>query len=497
MEEQEKRDEMTTPYLRPFPIFILLLVTIFIFEAVIMAFFTLIPPLPTFNEAIIDAFLLTILASPLFFLVVVRPMVRNIEELKQAKAALREAHDKLEVRVEERTANLKESNILLKDEIAEREKVETALRESEGEFRSLSQEFNTLLDAIPDSLILLSPDLEIEWANKSCKCGNGTNARGGTKGHCYDICHGQKSVCEDCPTLKSFETGEAAESRITRPDGRINVVRAYPIKDETGKVTKVIEIATDVTDKIKLQEEAMTASHLASLGELAAGVAHEINNPINGIINYAQMLVNKNPRGSDTFDVAGRIMAEGDRVAVIVRGLLSFAREGRREGKEEVSLSGVLSDCLTLTRKQFEKEHIALTIDMDDTLPRVKAHHQQLQQVFLNIMNNARYALNEKFSNGSPEKKLEISSEEIEGADGRYVRVIFHDHGPGIPAGVREKMFDPFFSTKPKQEGTGLGLSISHGIVSDHGGRLHCEAEEGEYTRIMVDLPVIKAKEDT
>jgi two-component system NtrC family sensor kinase len=251
-----------------------------------------------------------------------------------------------------------------------------------------------------------------------------------------------------------------------------------------------------VTDKASLEAEAMTASHLASLGELAAGVAHEINNPINGIINYAQIFANRSKSGGQEAEIAGRIIREGERIAGIVRSLLSFARE-RKEEKVPVRLQIILFESLTLSEAQFRKDGIELMMDFSSDLAEVIANPQQIQQVFLNIISNARYALNQKYRRAHKNKVLEISGKNIVIDDLPFVRLVFHDRGTGIPASVLSKVMNPFFSTKPSGQGTGLGLSISHGLIRDHGGRLTIESAEGQYTRITIDLPVggVSAKE--
>jgi signal transduction histidine kinase len=250
----------------------------------------------------------------------------------------------------------------------------------------------------------------------------------------------------------------------------------------------VIEIASDITEKTALQAESMRAAHLASIGELAAGVAHEINNPINGIINYAQMMLDERAAANADCEIPNRIMKEGDRVATIVRSLLSFAVE-RKEEKRPVRVEDILSDTLALSATQLRKEGILLKVNMPEELPGIVAHAQQIQQVFLNIINNARYALNCKYPGASDDKILEVRGEETASPGGRQVKITFHDRGTGISADKIGKVIDPFFTTKPRGVGTGLGLSISHGIICDHGGKLFIQSVEGQFTKVHVLLP--------
>lgn len=149
--------------------------------------------------------------------------------------------------------------------------------------------------------------------------------------HCYELWHNNSEPCEDCHVTKCFRTGEPENSRRTTLNKRLLDSRAFPIKDEDNNVLNTIIVVTDITEKTNLEAEAVRAGHLASLGELAAGVAHEINNPINGIINYAQIIANKSEMRSKESDIANRIIKEGNRIAVIVSSLLSFARERKEE----------------------------------------------------------------------------------------------------------------------------------------------------------------------
>ncbi len=412
----------------------------------------------------------------------------NIIKRKKAEEELQDYKEHLEVLVSKRTAELASAVDNLHAEVVKHQQTAEALRSSEKKFRELSQEFNTLLNAIPDRLVLMSPDLKVLWVNRVGLASLLKDEVDMTDHYCYTLWHGQKNPCNNCPVISSFSSGEPTVSEITTSDGRLWSSRAYPIKDDEGKVKSVMEVSTDITEKVLMQAQRVRANHLASIGELAAGVAHEINNPINGIINYAQILRNRTEEGSRERDVSERIIKEGERVAFIVKSLLSFARE-RKEEKVPVHVSAILSDALSLTEVHLRKNAIGLTIQMPEKLPKIRAHPQQVQQVFLNIINNARYALNEKYPQADPDKVFIIRGEERIADSQRYVCLVFEDHGTGIPEDALGKVMNPFFTTKPVNIGTGLGLSISHGIISDHGGKIEIESREGLYTRVRVLIP--------
>ncbi|MBI5633894.1 MAG: PAS domain-containing protein [Nitrospirae bacterium] len=417
-------------------------------------------------------------------------VARDITAQKRDAADLMTYRNRLEELVDQRTNELAETNENLRMEILSHKETAEALQLSEGRFRQLSQQFNVLLDAIPDSLVLMSPELKVMWANKSARQ-TLMPAEAQHSEYCYTLWHKQDRPCDNCPVLKSFQSGNPEAIQLSTPDSRIWAVRSYPIKNDQGEVESVMELSTDITEKKSIQAEQMRANHLASIGELAAGVAHEINNPINGIINYAQIIVNSAGPADREYEIAKRIIKEGERISFIVTSLLSFARE-RKEEKIPVQVQQVLSDTLALTETQLKKSGIDLRLEIDPHIPLIKGHAQQIQQVFLNIINNARYALIQKYPNSDPDKIFRITAGEaiIDGEP--FVQIVFEDHGIGIPAHIVDKVMSPFYTTKPVGIGTGLGLSISHGIVVDHDGRLSVESEEGAYTRIIVALPAYK-----
>ena len=294
--------------------------------------------------------------------------------------------------------------------------------------------------------------------------------------------------CEFCLLPKSVQSNEIQQTEALRSEGEYFDIVYSPFTDMEGTV-KIIVLLRDITEKMTMEAETMRAAHLASIGELAAGVAHEINNPINSIINLAQILFNDCEQGSQEKDVTGRIIKEGDRIADIVCSLLSFARE-RNELKSPVNMHEIMEETLSLVGSLLRKDNIDLRVNISLHLPNIIAQPQQIQQIFLNILNNARYALTQKYPGIHKNKVLEIQGQDITINEHEYVRIIFLDNGTGIPKDVIRKVINPFFSTKPPGKGTGLGLIITHGIVSNHGGKLQIESIEDEFTKIIIDFPV-------
>ena len=363
-----------------------------------------------------------------------------------------------------------------------------ALSESEKNFKKLSQEFRALLNAISDTLILLSPQMDILWINGDNTLDLDSVVSDPAGQYCYKLLHDRMALLEDCPVSRCFATGQK-EAAVVSYNGAVLDIKAFPIK-EAGTVGGVLLLVSDITEKMAMKAEAIQASHLASLGELAAGVAHEINNPITGIINYGQILLNECNPDSLEKDIGARIVKEGERVGRIVKTLLSYAQHDRRKEKRPTSIATVVAESMVLTQAQIRKEGIALTVNFPDDLPQIDANFHMIQQCFINIINNARYALNEKYSGRHDNKRLDISGESAMIDDQPYVRVIFYDQGEGIAADQLAVLTKPFFSTKPFGKGTGLGLSITQKIIAAHDGSLVFESVKGEFTRVIIELPV-------
>ncbi|MCF6149396.1 MAG: response regulator [Candidatus Kuenenia sp.] len=250
-------------------------------------------------------------------------------------------------------------------------------------------------------------------------------------------------------------------------------------------------VVMNITEKIRLQAENMRAGQLAIIGELAAGAAHEINNPIYGIINYAQLIADESDGDSRTHKFGKLIIEEGNRIADITKNLLSLSR-GKTNEKRPVQIYELFTNSLKLTKVQLKKDNIIIKDNIPKNIPAIIVNPQEIHQVFLNLIQNARYALNEKYPGKDNDKILEISCSKLLIDDYPYVRIIFYDRGIGIPENILSKVTNPFFTTKPHAGGTGLGLSISQNIINNHDGKMTIESTYGEFTNIIIDLPAEK-----
>ena len=270
---------------------------------------------------------------------------------------------------------------------------------------------------------------------------------------------------------------------------RIMEITLLPMKDGKGRVEGVVFNARDITEKRKLEEQLVQSQKIESIGTLAGGVAHEINNPINGVMNYAQLILDRIEKDHPARAFAREILRETQRVADIVRNLLTFARH-EKAAHSPARFADIVNAVLSLIQTVMRHDQIDLRVEIPENLPKMKCRSQQIQQVLMNLMTNARDALNARYPGYSPNKQLRVCVQCIEKQQRRFIRTTVEDSGSGIPAEIRDRVFDPFFTTKPKETGTGLGLSISYGIVRDHGGDLSVESQPGRYTRFHMDLPV-------
>lgn len=381
--------------------------------------------------------------------------------------------------------------------ITRRRKAEAELRHREAEYRQLSEQFQTLLEGIPDVLALIDRDMRLVWANTAARNAVLPGVTYATGHFCYQLWHDHDEVCAQCPALRAFESGATEEQIVERKqDNTLWGVKAFPLKNSADEVINVIILATDISEKVQLRAEVVRSGQLASVGELAAGVAHEINNPINGIINFGQLLADRYAEGEGR-QYAEKIIEEGQRIAMIVRNLLSFACEPRSQQMVAVALPQVLDATLFLTDSQLQRDHIKVDLEIEPDLPEIAGQRQKLQQVILNLISNARYALNQKYVSAHTDKRIVINLQKVCIGDETRVRMMVTDYGTGIPTHLLPRVCDPFFTTKPHDKGTGLGMSISHGIIKDLGGRLLISSVEQRHTIISIDLPIFKEQRDS
>jgi two-component system NtrC family sensor kinase len=252
---------------------------------------------------------------------------------------------------------------------------------------------------------------------------------------------------------------------------------------EQGNVTSALGVVRDVTEERRLAEQLLRREKLAAVGQLVSGVAHELNNPLAGILAFSQLLLAAPAADASIRDGVMTINKEAKRAAKIISNLLLFSRQ-RPPERTTSDLNRVITDALELRTYALNADQIEVETNLDPELPAIWADPFQLQQVFINLITNAEHALREH--NGP--KRVTIQTRNA----GDALEAIVADTGPGVPPDVVDRIFNPFFSTKRVGEGTGLGLSISDAIVREHGGQIVAASAVGEGTGavFIVRLPL-------
>lgn len=391
-------------------------------------------------------------------------------------------------------------------DITERRLAETALEKSENRHKKLSQEFQAVLNGIPDSLMLLAPDLQVIWANQSTAGHLNQEFSTIPGSYCYQLWDHSTSPCRECVAKQSFASGETAEAMRQLSDGRVWGIKAFPIKDTKGQVVNVIHLASDITEKKKLREEADRSGRLAALGELSAGVAHEINNP-NGLVLLnlplledafadALPILDTHFREQGGFQMAGlpysqmrdeipRLLSElnegASRIRQIVDDLKNFVRKDPRNLKEPFDLRQSIEKVVRLVGNVLKDSTENFSCHYAAALPLAGGNAQQIEQVILNLLLNACHAL--------PNRQRGIELRTSIDAQGENLVVEVKDQGRGIAASDLSSVTDPFFTTRREQGGTGLGLSIAARIVKEHAGSLQFKSTPDIGTTVTLTLP--------
>lgn len=384
--------------------------------------------------------------------------------------------------------------------------VDTMNRELESKIRQRTKQLRdqmtwteTIIDSLADGLCTVDKRWKITLFNRQAELITGYKAEDVLGKDHTDIF---RSMCHDCTKLieKTIRKGEKVsglEIYMEDKNGRLIplLVSAAPIRDKNGEILGAVQNFRDITDHKQLQEQLIQASKLASMGELLANFTHEIKNPLNGMILFATLIKAEAAPNSDIFNYAERILEEGTRIGKIAGDVLTFSRQNIQEYQYE-HIIPIVESTLSLTEQQLNLDGIQVERDFDDSLPRLKVNIGRIQQVLLNMINNAQYSLNKRFgqfdSKGRKRIKLSVHNMTIIGKP--WVQIQIEDNGTGISQKHMKRIFDPFFTTKPVGQGTGLGLSVSYGIIKDHHGEIGVQSEEKKFTRFIIDLPAFETE---
>jgi PAS domain S-box-containing protein len=274
-----------------------------------------------------------------------------------------------------------------------------------------------------------------------------------------------------------------SEGRGLRTDGRTIDLELITLPVQYSGRTVCQTLVRDVTARKRMEERLINAERLSATGKLAFNIAHEINNPLGGIVTYTHLLLEELAEGASVDEIrqlAEKVLKLANRCKIIVSALLDFARDDRTD-RQEVDLNLVIRETLTLLQGHLILHGLDIRLDLAPNLPSIQANRVKIEQVLMNLTVNAAEAMDGR-------GRLFIGTRYD--AELRRVSIRIQDTGPGIPEEYRKLLFEPFFSTKPRGRGTGLGLAISHGIIQRHKGRIEVESLPGLGTTFTILLPV-------
>jgi two-component system NtrC family sensor kinase len=292
--------------------------------------------------------------------------------------------------------------------------------------------------------------------------------------HCYEVYCGIDSPPLICPAIETLEMERPVFLKEVTKKGRVFQIVTSPLRDSAGTITGVIEVSLDITEKKRAEEAMCQAEKLAAVGQLAAGIAHEINNPLGNILGYAKLLLMDQSITEAQGEKLKVIVEQANKGGQIIKGLLEFSRQ-----KVPVFEKVSLNECVENALRSLGKGNSIRVVKRLGDIPYVMADPRQMEQVFHNILLNAIQALE---GSGA----IEIESKVIGGS----IEVSVRDSGPGIPREHLSRIFEPFFTTKPVGNGTGLGLSICSELVKKHGGSIFVESEIGRGTTFSIIIPI-------
>jgi len=287
----------------------------------------------------------------------------------------------------------------------------------------------------------------------------------------------------------AVSAGETMELNITRNDGEAAVAEMRAVEIDWEGQTACLASLRDITERkraeekrVLMEQQLQLAGRLAVVGEMAASIAHELNDPLTAIQMYAQILYSRDDIDVSLKSDVETVVKEAQRAVKTIKNLLSFTRMHCPE-KRVISINDAIASILELHAYRMRVNNIDVRIDLDPDLPATIAEFDQLQQVFANIITNAEQVMTEARQGG----KFTIKTQKADG----MIRISFIDDGPGITDENVKRIFDPFFTTKEPGKGTGLGLSICHSIIEEHNGSISVESRIGEGATFVVEIPVV------
>ena len=345
-------------------------------------------------------------------------------------------------------------------------------------------QWESTFDAIAAPVMIVTGDYIIERANYAFAqhCGLDITEVAGRV--CYEAFAERDEPCENCPLQYALDANrQGSDVLSSRARKREFECSAYPLVLAEDQPSGAVMSYRDITEERRLQLEVIQNEKMAAIGILAGGVAHEINNPLGGILAFTQLLL-KDSRDQNNEELTAdlkEIENAAKRCKKIVSDLLDFSRMSKDKEYAPVDVNKLIETVIPFIRSEIKSLNVDLEMDVHEGIPKVLGISNRLQQVFLNLMTNACHAMPK---GGNLKLTTNVTR------DGQRVMVRVVDTGEGIPGDIQDRIFDPFFTTKMPGKGTGLGLSISYRIIREHGGTIEVESDEGRGATFTIMLPV-------
>ncbi|KAA3648369.1 MAG: GAF domain-containing protein [Chloroflexi bacterium] len=347
----------------------------------------------------------------------------------------------------------------------------------------------SLFDSIPMSMYIVDHKYQLIAINAHRASPQGQHPSDLVGIPCYQGLYNRNSPCDDCRVVETIMTNDAQQRTLRRwnleSEPLEQNIITYPILDENKKTAQVIVVEEDVTEQRQMEAHLAQSEKLAAIGQLAAGLAHEINNPLTAIIANTQLLQRQKIRNAEVKEAIDLIGTAGARASQVVRNLLDLSRQESYEYKEG-GLNETIEKAMALLKHEIVSRHVQIEFEADETLEPINMSEDHLVSVWLNLIINALDALSGRDVDASEEAKIWIRTQQRK----NEILVTVADNGTGIPENQLSRIFNPFFTTKDPGEGTGLGLPVCHRIIKQHGGNIMVDSDIGTGTKFTINLPI-------
>lgn len=373
----------------------------------------------------------------------------------------------------------------------------TEQRLAENRIRQSEERLRTILNNLTSNVVLLSPDLNVLWANEAALDESGHDL-GTIHGHeCYKVHFENEKICDECPVKKALISKKVEEKVFKTEEGRTWRVMGCPVFNEKGNIESVVELSEDITDFLTTKEMLMQSQKMESLGTLAGGVAHDFNNILTAILGFAELCRNRFQKNEEIYGDLNEIYSAGLRAKDLVKQILTFSRRAEVE-PAPLYVTVIAKEALKLLRSTLPAS-ISFKTRIHDIEKAVLADPTHIHQIIMNVCTNAAHAmepdggtLTVEITEVQPDTAFFTQYPDLVKTD--YVELAISDTGSGIASDILPHIFEPYFTTKEKGEGTGLGLAVTHGIVKQCGGEIAVESQPGVGTQFRIYIPCVEDK---